>query len=125
MLVEIVHLLLNGTVDAGIARMQADDEFVFIIEFLHQCKLFFQVHGSRTAYRSTRFGTECQFAGDETAGVEDKICLLQHLPSTYGDKVGITRTGTDDFDVPLTQVSVLDGDGEGGFIAEAFEFLGI
>ena len=44
MLVEIVHLFLNGTVDAGIARMQADDEFVFIIEFLHQCKLFFQVH---------------------------------------------------------------------------------
>ena len=35
MLVEIVHLFLNGAVDTGIARMQANYEFAFIIEFLH------------------------------------------------------------------------------------------
>ena len=114
MLVEIVHLFLDGTVDAGISRMQADDEFAFIIEFLHQCKLFFQVHGSRTAYRSTRFGTECKFAGNETAGVEDKICLLQHLPSAHGDEVGITRTCADDFDMSVvTEYSFFDGYGHG------------
>ena len=43
-LIEEGHLLLNGTKDTRIARMQANDVFPFVIELLHQFALLFECH---------------------------------------------------------------------------------
>ena len=46
MLVEESHLLLNGSKDAGIARVQTHDEMSLVVVLLHQGTLFFKVHVS-------------------------------------------------------------------------------
>lgn len=40
-----------------------------------------------------------QFLGHQTAGVEYQVGLLQHLPATHRDEVGVARTGTYYLDV--------------------------
>ena len=45
-LVEESHLLLNGSKDAGIARVQTHDEMSLVVVLLHQGTLFFKVHVS-------------------------------------------------------------------------------
>ena len=44
LLVEERHLLLNSAEDAGVARVQTDDEVPFVVVFLHQFTLLLQVH---------------------------------------------------------------------------------
>ena len=44
LLVEERHLLLYGTKNAGVARVQTDDEVPFVVVFLHQLTLLLQVH---------------------------------------------------------------------------------
>lgn len=73
--VEVVHLFLYRTIDAGVTRMQAHDELSLVVELFHQCKLFFQIHGSGAADCCARFGAKCQFAGHEAACIEDEVCL--------------------------------------------------
>ena len=67
--VEVVHLFLYRTIDAGVTRMQAHDELSLVVELFHQCKLFFQIHGSGAADCCARFGAKCQFAGHEAASL--------------------------------------------------------
>ena len=47
MAVEEGHLLLNGSKDAGVARMQAHNEMSPVIMLPHQGTLFLQIHIGR------------------------------------------------------------------------------
>ena len=48
--VEEGHLFLYGTEDAGVTRMQADDEVAKVVVLLHQLTLFFEIHVGTAAY---------------------------------------------------------------------------
>ena len=78
-LVKVVHLFLNGTIDTRVTRMQAYDEFSLVIELLHHFKLFLQIHGSGAEYGSSGLGTESQLPGNETAGIQNEVGAFQHL----------------------------------------------
>ena len=110
-LVEEIHLLLDGTIDTRVACMQTDYQLSTVIKLFHQGKLLFESHGSRTAYGSTGFGTFCQFAGDETAGIKYQVGFFEKATSAYGDQLRIAGTGSDNFDVPLTYGGGVHGDG--------------
>ena len=110
-LVKVVHLFLNGTIDTWVTRMQAYDEFSLVIELLHHFKLFFQIHGSGAEYGSTGLGTESQLLGNEAAGIQNEVGAFQHLASAYGNQVRVARAGTHYFDVALAHSSYVKGGG--------------
>ena len=110
-LVKVVHLFLNGTIDTWVTRMQAYDEFSLVIELLHHFKLFFQIHGSGAEYGSSSLGTESQLPGNETAGIQNEVGAFQHLASAYGNQVRVARAGTHYFDVALAHSSYVEGGG--------------
>lgn len=112
-LVKVVHLFLNGTIDTWVTRMQAYDEFSLVIELLHHFKLFFQIHGSGAEYGSTGLGTESQLLGNEAAGIQNEVGAFQHLASAYGNQVRVARAGTHYFDVALAHSSYVKGGGHG------------
>ena len=112
-LVKVVHLFLNGTIDTWVTRMQAYDEFSLVIELLHHFKLFFQIHGSGAEYGSTGLGTESQLLGNEAAGIQNEVGAFQHLASAYGNQVRVARAGAHYFDVALAHSSYVEGGGHG------------
>ena len=100
--------------------MQAHDELSFVVELFHQRELFFQIHGSGAAHRCARFGAKRQLTGHEAACIEDEVGLFQHLPSPYGDKVGVTGACAYNLDVsPAQGADIYSG---GYRIVPAFAF---
>ena len=81
--VEEVHLFLDSTIDAGIARMQTDYQLSAVVKVFHQGKLFFKSHGRRTAYGGSGFGTFGQFARDEATGIENQVGFFKETASAY------------------------------------------
>ena len=100
-LIEEVHLFLYRSVDAGIAGVQAYDEFTPVVKLFHQGELLVEVHIGRAAYGGSRFGTVSQFLRDETSGIQDKVRFLKHPAATDGNQFRITRSGSDYFDMSL------------------------
>ena len=100
--------------------MQAYDELSLVVELFHQCKLFFQIHGSGAADCCARFGAKCQFTGHEAACIEDEVCLFQHRPSSHGDKVRVAGTCTYNLDVPPALGADVQGGGYRIVLAFAF-----
>ena len=121
-LVEVVHLLLDGTVDARVACVQTDDEAAAVVKFFHKSKLLLQIHRSGTAYHSPWLGTISQFTRHKTACIKYQIGLLQHLTSAYGYQVGVARSGPNYLDMAtVCQDCFVNGHGQG--IVTTFLFV--
>ena len=98
-LVEIIHLFLNGPIQTRITRMQTDNQFSFIIKGFHQRKLFIQIHVGRTTDYRTRFCIISQLFGHQASGIKNQISPLEEMFSPYRNQLRITRSGTHDFNM--------------------------
>ena len=121
-LVEERHLLLNGSKDTGVARVQAHNEFAPVIEFLHQGTLLFKIHAGRTAYDGARLGTQGEFTWHERTCIEDQVGPFQHLAPTHRHQVGVARPGAHNLDKTflLAQMLMVDGQRNGEILALDF-----
>ena len=81
--------------------MQAYDELSLVVELFHQCKLFFQIHGSGAPGLLRPVWRKVSVRGARAACIEDEVCLFQHRPSSHGDKrSGAPGPATYNLDVP-------------------------
>ena len=110
--VEEGHLFLDGAVDARIAGVETDHEQAAVVEFLHQGKLFFQIHRGGAANGASGLGVMRQFDRNEAAGVEDEIGLLQESLAAHRHQLRIARAGADDFDMAASDRGGFLGDGK-------------
>ena len=94
MLVEIGHLLLYGTVDAGVARVETDDEVTTVVVTLHELKLLVEIHAGTAPHDTSLLGACGELTRHKAASVEDEVGTLKKLPSSHTDEVGVARTCT-------------------------------
>ena len=121
-LVEERHLLLDGTEDTGVARVETNNKVPLIVVLLHQSALLLKVHVSAASHHRTPFVTFRQCFGHQRTCIKDEVCLLQHLPSANTHQIGVARSCTHNLNVTMTEVLVVDGNSEGIILVCAFLF---
>ena len=76
-LVEEIHLLLDGTIDTRVACMQTDYQLSTVIKLFHQCKLIFQSHGSRATHSRPRLCIISKLDWHQTSCIKNQIGFFQ------------------------------------------------
>ena len=112
-LVKVVHLFLNGTIDTRVTRMQAYDEFSLVIELLHYFKLFLQIHGAELSTVAPALAQRVSSLGTRLPAYRMRSARSSILASAYGNQVRVARAGTHYFDVALAHSSYVKGGGHG------------
>lgn len=121
-LVEERHLLLDGTEDTGVARVETNNKVPLIVVLLHQGTLLLKVHVCAASHHRSPFVTFRQCFGYQRPCIEDQVCLFQHHSSADTHQVGIAWTGANNLDMTMTEVLVVDGNSEGIILVCAFLF---
>jgi len=99
--IEESHLLLDSAEDAGVARMEADDEVAEVVVLLHEGTLLFKIHVSRRADNGAGLVAIREGTRNEGACIENEVSLLEETAAADGDEVRVAGAGTDDFNKPL------------------------
>ena len=95
LLLERIHLLLNRTVDARIARMKAHDHEIFRHGFLYRLNDLGERHRGGIVNLRAFLGKVQKGGIDERTRIDDDIGLLQQLLPFDRDELGIACARAD------------------------------
>ena len=93
--------------------MQAHDEMSTVVMLFHQGTLFLKIHIGTATHYGSYFGAQGKFTRYQRTCIEDEIGMFQQFSATNGNQVGVTRTCTDNLDMPFLCAEVFLVDGEG------------
>ena len=88
--VQHIHLLPDGTVQAGVAGVQAHGGAACGFHLPHYCQHLFQRHFGAVVNRTVLSGKAQQSRVDQTARIDDAVGCLQKGRAAPGDQVRST-----------------------------------